>query len=246
MLSFDFAVRIHYLSQAPLTADRVCPRYNLEFYLGGEGGAVVDGVEYPHKKGNVLLVRPGQVRHTRGEMECYGIHFSCTDPAFLTDYLDTLPPLIYAPETEGLFARLVKEEDALEVTALFLRILARLHRRPASEEEKDAEEIQKVLTYLQENYTQPIVISSLPTMTYFSHTLFFQAFRRHTGRSPAAYLCEWRLARAKELLLSTDLSMGEISYRCGFRSQAYFNDVFRRHFGQSPTEYRREVWKQVL
>ncbi len=242
-ISLKIAFRMH-KSETPLRRTR---EYELEFYRSDTGIAMIDGEAYPHKVGNVLLIRPGQMRSTLRPMECYGIHFSCTDPAFEKRYLSSLATVSYLPEAEHYFSRLVScpEEDYLEQAALMLEILSLLSR-PKKPNDAHAGEIQRVLFYLQEHYAEPIRVGDLPALTYLSHTPFFEAFRRETGKSPSEYLCDLRLAHAKELLLDADRSIGEISEACGFHSQAYFHDVFRRHIGTSPSAWRREMWERMI
>jgi transcriptional regulator GlxA family with amidase domain len=47
------------------------------------------------------------------------------------------------------------------------------------------------------------------------------------------------MARAKELLLHTDLSVGEIASVCGYESPSHFSRFYRQHFRESPAATRR-------
>lgn len=249
-MDFLFSVmeKIRFCNRKEQTDRRRCQYYELEFYYGGTGASVVDGARYPHAVGNVLFARPGQERYTQGEMECFGIHFACLDGAFAKAYLDGLPTVLFAPDAEALFAELavVDRGDALGITALLLRIIARLNDHPSVNDAPYAQEIRRVLAYLHEHYAEPIDTSALCAMSYLSHTAFFQAFRAITKTSPAAYLVALRLKHAKELLISTHLSVGEIALRCGFGSQSYFHAVFQKHLKQTPASYRRECRKRLL
>jgi len=53
------------------------------------------------------------------------------------------------------------------------------------------------------------------------------------------FVRERRLARAAELLATTEERISVICMRCGFRDVANFNHAFKRHFGLAPREYRR-------
>ena len=67
-----------------------------------------------------------------------------------------------------------------------------------------------------------------------------RVFIRHLGCSPGAYLIDRRLNRGAGLLASTDRTITEIAYSCGFRESNYFCKLFRRKFFLSPQEYRRK------
>jgi DNA-binding response OmpR family regulator len=60
-----------------------------------------------------------------------------------------------------------------------------------------------------------------------------------TGWSTAAYIRTVRLRRAKALLESSDLPVGEIALQVGFKSFSHFSRSFAKEFGLSPSETRK-------
>jgi DNA-binding response OmpR family regulator len=60
-----------------------------------------------------------------------------------------------------------------------------------------------------------------------------------TNQSTTEFIRNFRLQRAAQLILQDAGSMGEIAYKVGFNSQAYFNKSFQEVFGCSPSEYRK-------
>lgn len=74
----------------------------------------------------------------------------------------------------------------------------------------------------------------------------FQRLFRHTFRlTPHQYLTGRRLARAKELLIYTDLSVSEICWLVGFQSLGSFSTLFSRYTGLSPINYRARFGKRT-
>ena len=65
-------------------------------------------------------------------------------------------------------------------------------------------------------------------------------FKRHLGETPFEHLKKMRLNAVKELLLTTDLSVKEIAWQCGYRSQLYLSTDFKRAFKLSPREFRKQ------
>jgi len=61
-----------------------------------------------------------------------------------------------------------------------------------------------------------------------------------TGRTPAAYLREYRLARARQLLRLSDDSVTDIAHACGFSSSQYFSRAFRDEHGAPPEKWRQD------
>ena len=71
-----------------------------------------------------------------------------------------------------------------------------------------------------------------------SYSWFRRAFRVQTGHPPHRFRHLQRLERACQLLSDSSLSVGEISRRLGFSSQAYFARMFRKETGLSPSVWR--------
>ena len=65
-----------------------------------------------------------------------------------------------------------------------------------------------------------------------------RAFREQTGQSVGAYVEEIRLARARTLLATDDLSLKEIAGLLGFAQASAFSTAFRRGCGERPSAYR--------
>ena len=72
------------------------------------------------------------------------------------------------------------------------------------------------------------------TPTYFS-----RKFKEVVGTGFRDYVNFIRLGGAASLLRTTQLSIQEISRRCGFNSANYFGDAFRSAYGISPREFRK-------
>jgi AraC family transcriptional regulator len=68
---------------------------------------------------------------------------------------------------------------------------------------------------------------------------FARAFARSTGKPPHRWLMARRVERAKELLLSSALSIAEVALGCGFADQAHFTRVFAASVGTAPGRWRR-------
>lgn len=71
------------------------------------------------------------------------------------------------------------------------------------------------------------------------YSYFRKMFKNYTGVAPHQYYLELKIMRAKELLLSTDKSVKEISFELGFQSIHYFSRIFKIKIGQNPSEFRK-------
>jgi AraC-like DNA-binding protein len=89
------------------------------------------------------------------------------------------------------------------------------------------------------HYDEPLDLEALARAAHVSPRHLSRSFRRTFGEAPHQYLLTRRLERARHLLRTTDLQVGEICLEVGFASVGSFTTTFRRRVGVSPTAYRR-------
>jgi AraC-like DNA-binding protein len=91
---------------------------------------------------------------------------------------------------------------------------------------------------LDRSYNTPITIEDLSREVALSPYYLIRAFRHVYKQTPHRYLVGQRIARAKELLRYSDLSITEICAAVGFESLGSFSTLFRKVAGVSPSVYR--------
>jgi AraC-like DNA-binding protein len=91
---------------------------------------------------------------------------------------------------------------------------------------------------LDRSYNAPITIKDLSREVALSPFYLIRAFRHVYKKTPHQYLVAQRIARAKELLRNSDLSVTEICAEVGFESLGSFSTLFRKVAGISPSAYR--------
>lgn len=72
-----------------------------------------------------------------------------------------------------------------------------------------------------------------------THTCHLVKF--HFGKSFHALLCDTRMARARNLLRSTDMPIKMVAAVVGFDNEFYFNRIFARECGMPPGEFRKKI-----
>lgn len=94
-----------------------------------------------------------------------------------------------------------------------------------------------LLGYIDEHYSEDISLMDAASYVGFSKFHFTRLFHEYTGTTFYDYLLRRRI-RAAQKMLGTDLSVTEISYRCGFHNLTSFSRSFRSITGISPSAYR--------
>ncbi|MEU4649389.1 AraC family transcriptional regulator [Nocardia fluminea] len=81
-------------------------------------------------------------------------------------------------------------------------------------------------------------VASLATEAAVSRALFARRFTEVMGEPPLAYLTEWRMAEAEELLADPARSVAQVATTVGYSDAFGFSAAFKRLRGTSPTEFR--------
>lgn len=97
----------------------------------------------------------------------------------------------------------------------------------------------RVIQTMRDNLGEQLTIDDMARTAMFSKFHFSRAFQRVTGVSPGRFLSALRLQEAKRLLVSTSLTVTDISHRIGYNSVGTFSSRFRDSVGVSPTTYRQ-------
>ncbi|MCR5815802.1 MAG: AraC family transcriptional regulator [Ruminococcus sp.] len=98
--------------------------------------------------------------------------------------------------------------------------------------------ILSAVDYIDNNYTQPITMDELCQAAGLSKQQLCRLFKRYLHSRPMEYAAKRRIQAAKELLLSTELSIEDIAERVGFCSGSYFSKLFCRYEGMTPSHFR--------
>ena len=99
--------------------------------------------------------------------------------------------------------------------------------------------IQQMIQYIQKHFSEMITLEDLAASANISRSEAGRCFQKYYADTPMSYLIRYRLQQAQKFLLTSTLSVKEISCQCGFSDSSYFVKIFRKHMKRTPAEYRR-------
>lgn len=99
--------------------------------------------------------------------------------------------------------------------------------------------LQVMMQYIHTNYSSQIALSDIAQSAGISKSSALSFFHKYLKMAPVSYLILYRLKKASELLITTDLKLVEIAYATGFNNIGYFCKQYKIHYGITPTEYRK-------
>lgn len=241
--------------------------YLLLYVPTGSIHLFIEDKEYVCPEKTVVLYRPYEPQRygffEKDKPETFWVHFSghATENILKKFSLESqnMISLSATDGLEALFSQMISECQsskpyAQESASLILQSIFILIARNASEAQpsqkkssnsikSDAQhEITKAISCFNEQYTQKIDIDEYAQRLHMSTCWFIKTFKKYTYTTPKQYILTLRIAKAKELLESSTLSISEIASAVGFADARYFSRIFKQQSGVSPLTYRQNNW----
>lgn len=101
----------------------------------------------------------------------------------------------------------------------------------------------KALTYIHQNYHNPLSVDDIAAHVYMSTYHFCRLFKQLTGLSPHNYLRQYRLSQSCKHL-QNNMPVFDTAIETGFYDSSHFIKTFHSYMAVSPQKYRKSVIKQ--
>ena len=111
--------------------------------------------------------------------------------------------------------------------------------------EKMRPEIEAVLQYISSHITENLSLSHLSALVHLSPSALSKQFAKYNGLGFHQYISSKRIEMAIELLRSTEKSVLDIAYACGFHNSAAYYDAFKKTTGVTPLSFRNKRFSSV-
>lgn len=109
-----------------------------------------------------------------------------------------------------------------------------------SSESKLSEVVLRALTYIQDNYTDPMLSAGdVAGIVGISYNRLSVLVKDETGKTMSDHLTDIRIEAAKNMLSSGDIKIYEVAEKVGYSSSQYFSYAFHKKTGVSPRYYQR-------
>lgn len=230
-------------------------RDSIYLILDGQGKITVNGETiYPKKNNMVLLPKNSVVSLYSENKTCYNkywcefvMHFNGISLFDIIDFpymieledssralklLQTLFDLNF--RTDAASALMVKS-ILLELVAMFLENDTRETKREAT----DNPFIHRMKAFINEHITENLSVKTLANEMCFNEKYFISVFKQNFGTTPALYVKNLRLEKAKHMLLYSDDKITYIINKTGYSNLQKFSRDFKNHTGFTPSEFRK-------
>jgi AraC-like DNA-binding protein/mannose-6-phosphate isomerase-like protein (cupin superfamily) len=228
----------------------------------GEGNFIIDNRGYSARKGDILIYNRGVLHEERsnpgnpiktyfcgiGNLHIDSVMEGCIIPANVIPVIHTGS---YSHQFEVYISTIFEEirsqvfgfETICQNTLVSLLIaILRIINSQAIENDQLADDSlsRKIKQFIEINYTKDIPLNEIANRLYISPYYLAHIFKEETGYSPINYLIQRRIGEAKTLLLTTKLTIQEISERVGYDNGNYFSTIFKKFTGDTPSIFRNK------
>lgn len=227
--------------------------HDLTFVVEGKACYSVNGVKYLVEAGDLLYIPEGSTREAHTFKECpmhsYPFNFHWASPfnhvhlpfGTVTKKMITKEILDYIQEFKHVWMN-KQPFYMMKARALFELILHRLLSNfYLSSTALMDPRIKKITTYIEEHYSNDIVISELARMVNLHPVYFGKLFKEFTGSTCKEYVNRIRMNNAEMMLSAGDFTVSEAAERCGFRDVSYFSNLFKFTKGYPPSAAKRKM-----
>ncbi|MGL9749941.1 AraC family transcriptional regulator [Enterococcus sp. DIV0170] len=103
------------------------------------------------------------------------------------------------------------------------------------------EKLDDIFSYVEANYQEVLTLQDIAAVSGYSSFYFTKFFKKNTGKTFLSFLNDYRIDKAKWLLINSDLPVSEIITQTGFESDKTFYRLFKRSMEMAPLEYRNAM-----
>lgn len=236
---------------------RILNEYQINYITEGRGIFETKNGLFQIKPGSIITISPNvwhrykPLKKTGWKERYIGFNGAIADQLLSHPFFSSDQPIINIGIHEEIldtylkiFQLLNKEKPGCQQIASgmvvkLLGYLISLERQKEFTGKRIATIIEDARFKMRANINQELDLEALSSGYNIGYSYFRKMFKKYTGVAPHQYHLELKIMRAKELLLSTDKTVKEISFELGFQSIHYFSRLFKKKVGINPTELRK-------
>lgn len=226
---------------------------------------IIEGTAVERCENDVFTVNAGECIIINSNELHEGIGGKCR-------YLCILIPQHFAKNSNIIFNRIINDSTIEEMMKYTIEeyinsekasdiaiagyvalILSRLYRNYVFREIKEENYkvytqrmllLNEIIKFTHENFSNDIDLRSITDRFNINMYHFCHIFKAYTGKTFKEYLNNVRIDKAEELLMTTDDTVSEIAFMCGFNDSNYLSRKFRQLKGMTPREARKSCKKR--
>lgn len=232
--------------------------YEIYFLVDGKCNFSVENHIYNLKKNDMLIIPPGLIHRAEAYPEMSKrivLNFakSCIEDEFKQKLISFRTDSFYIPKDPSyvlsVFENIRKEHFgtdsiACQMSYCYLIILLEYiirnesYTKTVKPQNSSVKLTERFMKYVADNCFNDISVKDLSNEFGYSPNYITTLFKKNSGIGFKNYVTLQRIKNAEYMLATTDKSIYEIAFLCGFNDSNYFSTLFKKIQGISPREYR--------
>ena len=228
--------------------------YHILYVLEGECSCLYGDEAYSLTKGNFVIYMPGEKQLYSFSSDKHTVtlwvHFSGWAVKEILNKLGLgggIYRTLAEEEVETCFEKMIYHYSLGTNKSLVLaegglvELLSLLSREDGEENlTAYSDTVAKMLKYIHSNWQKVITVSDIAKRLSLSESRTAHIFKEAVGKGIHQYIMSIRMSAARELLVSTDMSVSAIGEMVGFHDALYFSRAFKSETGMSPRNFREK------
>ena len=232
-----------------VSKNRKTSMFEIELPIEKGGISYIDQESRPIDTNLIICAKPGQIRHTKFPFKCCYIHMIVQEGELYNTLME-IPTFFTTEKTDiykEIFEEMIRHYNTLSPTkdimiqSNLLKLIYTLNEDMSSHIRTKSANVNNTITatldYIDNHLNENLSLDTLAQICRLSPIHFHNTFKSATGKTLRTYVEEQRIKKAINMLITTELTLTEIAFGCGFSSQSYFSYVFKRKMKCTPREY---------
>jgi len=238
------------------------------YICSGEGTFIINNQHYTAKEGDILIYNSGIIHeeYSNPSRPLQTIFCGIKNVAIESLKELCLIPLEVEPvirknnysNTIGTYFSTILEESSLQndgyhiiCQSLLTSSITYIHRAIKSQyiksESPESNHLaSRIKEYIDKNYKKNIKLEDIADELHINKYYLSHVFKEHLQISPINYLIQRRIGEAKNMLVSTELNVGEIARILGYDHPNYFSLLFKKTTGETPRQFKENHKKKLF
>ena len=232
-----------------ISKDRKTAMFEIELPIEDGSVSFIDGKASKITTDLLICAKPGQTRHSKFPYCCYYVHMILSE-GYLYETLMSCSSFIQIKDRDhfvSLFKKLIKysETDKVGGEIMLGSVLLELIYEVAKNSKsstviskiENESAVLKAVEYIKGNISDDLSLDKVASYVSLSPIHFHNTFKVAVGKTLHEFVEEQRIKEAVNLLITSNMTLSEIAYSCGFSSQSYFSYAFKRKMKTTPRKY---------
>lgn len=126
------------------------------------------------------------------------------------------------------------------ISGMLKDILFYIARHVSIKSERPQSTADLIISYIKDNYATKITHKDISNLTNYHENYINTIMKQYTGKTLNQYIINYRILMSKDLLITTNYSISQISEMVGFNYTSHFLSAFKKITDTTPHKYRKQ------